>query len=133
MTIKNSIKIRLSRFGRRNQPVYNIVVTNLRSSRDSFPIEVLGTYNPIPIILTPDEKKANIKPYKHVELDFDRTKYWIGLGVDLSSRVSWLLKKVNLIPEDWDTVNIKSEENNKIIEDVKIIYEPKIEIYRKRT
>lgn len=42
------LKIRLARFGRAHQPIYNIVVAQSRSARNSKPIEVLGTYDPLP-------------------------------------------------------------------------------------
>ncbi|KAI9850665.1 MAG: 37S ribosomal protein S16, mitochondrial, partial [Thelocarpon superellum] len=42
------VKIRLARFGKRNAPFYNIVVAHARTARNSKPIEVLGTYDPIP-------------------------------------------------------------------------------------
>ncbi|KAL8963839.1 MAG: hypothetical protein Q9183_004913, partial [Haloplaca sp. 2 TL-2023] len=42
------LKIRLARFGRRNAPFYNIVVAQARTARNSKPLEVLGTYDPIP-------------------------------------------------------------------------------------
>ena len=60
------VKIRLSRFGKRHQPLYNIVVAQARydpnsttkliahldrrTARDSKPMEVLGTYDPTPRI-----------------------------------------------------------------------------------
>lgn len=42
-THKMVVKIRLARFGRKRAPVYNIVVAQARSARDSRPLEVLGT------------------------------------------------------------------------------------------
>ena len=65
------VKIRLSRFGKRHQPLYNIVVAQARfaiplphtrtlplthtsrTARDSRPMEVLGTYDPTPRIPLP--------------------------------------------------------------------------------
>lgn len=64
------VKIRLSRFGKRHQPLYNIVVAQARyapsirmkslppthfsrTARDSKPMEVLGTYDPTPRIPLP--------------------------------------------------------------------------------
>lgn len=40
------LKIRLARFGKRNAPFYNIVVTQARTARNSKPLEVLGTSPP---------------------------------------------------------------------------------------
>ena len=42
------LKIRLSRFGPRHSPIYNIVLAHARTARDSKPLEVLGTYDPKP-------------------------------------------------------------------------------------
>lgn len=36
------LKIRLARFGKRNNPFYNIVVAQARTARNSKPLEVLG-------------------------------------------------------------------------------------------
>lgn len=64
-------------------------------------MEVLGTYNPVPVPLTPEERANGMKPYKHIELDFERSKYWIGSGAELSDRVAFLFKKAGLVPEQW--------------------------------
>ncbi len=41
-----SVKIRLTRVGKKKQPTYRIVVTDSRSSRDGRFIEILGNYDP---------------------------------------------------------------------------------------
>ncbi|RDW66905.1 ribosomal protein S16 [Coleophoma crateriformis] len=74
------IKIRLARFGRRKAPFYNIVVAHARTARNSKPIEVLGTYDPIPKMPTEGEGK----PFKDVKLDSARAKYWLGVGAQPS-------------------------------------------------
>lgn len=133
MSIKSPIKIRLARFGRKHQPVYNIVVANVRQARDKVPIEVLGTYNPIPIPLTPDEKANNIKPYKHIELDFDRVKYWLGVGADVSDRVGFLFKRAGLLPEQWPKPSKLTQHIQKpIIKDQEQILEEQQQQFRKR-
>ena len=38
------VKIRLARFGKKHAPIYNIVVAQARSARNSKPIEVLGEF-----------------------------------------------------------------------------------------
>ena len=96
------VRIRLARFGRTNNPVYNIVVTNSRRARDAKPIEVLGTYNPIPKLITIKQKKRGLIPEKSVNLDFDRTKYWIGVGAQPSETVSKLLMKCGILNEAWN-------------------------------
>jgi len=40
------LKIRLSKFGKRNAPTYRIVVSEARSKRDGKYLDILGFYNP---------------------------------------------------------------------------------------
>jgi small subunit ribosomal protein S16 len=82
------VKIRLSRWGARNNPFYGIVVANARAARDGKHLERVGTYNPIP-----DQNKV-----KHVELNVERIKYWLSVGAQPSDRVAWLLAKASLMP-----------------------------------
>ncbi|EEQ88825.1 hypothetical protein RJZ56_005069 [Blastomyces dermatitidis] len=93
------VKIRLSRFGNRHQPFYNIVVAQARSARDSKPLEVIGTYSPIPRIPTGlSEAEAKVaKPFKDIALDRSRTKYWLGVGAQPSEPVWRLLSLVGLV------------------------------------
>lgn len=95
------VRIRLARFGRTNSPVYNIVVTNAHKARDAKPIEVLGTYNPIPKPRTLQQIKQGMLATKDVQLDFDRAKYWIGVGAQPSEIVTKLLQKSGLLDESW--------------------------------
>ncbi|KAH3681876.1 hypothetical protein WICPIJ_007182 [Wickerhamomyces pijperi] len=92
---KGLVRLRLSRFGRTNQPIYNIVVTKARIGRDQKPIEVIGTYNPIAPPAKPWEDKS-LKPAKHIELDFERAKYWLSVGAQPSDTVTRLLKKAEI-------------------------------------
>ncbi|KAA8641888.1 mitochondrial 37S ribosomal protein bS16m [Aspergillus tanneri] len=87
------VRIRLARFGNRHQPFYNIVVSQARSARGSKPLEVIGTYNPIPQRPTnlSDEEAQKVRPYKEVSLDRSRAKYWIGVGAQASETVWRLL------------------------------------------
>jgi len=88
------LKIRLARFGKRHSPFYNIVVAHARTARNSKPLEVLGTYDPIPRVPEGGEGRK----YKDIKLDSDRAKYWLGVGAQpsdtawrLLSMVSWNL------------------------------------------
>jgi len=93
---KGLVRIRLARFGRVNQPIYNIVVAQAKQRRDGKPIEVIGTYNPI---APPPQKLPSgvmTKPAKKIELDFDRTKYWLSVGAQPTIPIIKLLKRVNL-------------------------------------
>lgn len=76
-----SIKIRLSRGGRKNLPFYSIVATNSTSPRDSKFLEKLGTYNPL---LKGDAAKR-------VVINQDRVEYWLSVGAQPSERVAAFL------------------------------------------
>lgn len=78
------VRIRLARWGARNNPFYGIVAANARAPRDGKHLERLGTYNPM--------KDEN--GHKHLELATDRIKYWLGVGAQPSDRAAWLLSKV---------------------------------------
>ncbi|KAI9019446.1 30S ribosomal protein S16 [Phycomyces nitens] len=83
------VRIRLARHGRRNLPYYHIVVANSRSARNAKPLEKIGTYNPLP------DETGN----KLINLDFERTKYWLTVGAQPSEIVEKLLVKAKLVPE----------------------------------
>lgn len=93
---KGLVRIRLARFGRTNQPVYNIVVSQAHKARGSKPIEVIGTYNPIapPAVVKPSGERTI--PAKKIELDFDRTKYWLSVGAQPTVPIIKLLRRANL-------------------------------------
>ncbi|KAI9783307.1 MAG: 37S ribosomal protein S16, mitochondrial [Peltula sp. TS41687] len=87
------VKIRLARFGKRNSPFYNIVVAQARSARNSKPMEVLGTYDPIPQPPPHGEGKA----FKDIRLDISRAKYWLGVGAQPSDSAWRLLSMIGLL------------------------------------
>ena len=76
------VKIRLTRTGKKNTPSFRIVVSNAREKRESLSIERLGYY-------IPTEKK--------VELDIERTKYWIGVGAQPTETVKYILIKKGVL------------------------------------
>ncbi|KAJ3071630.1 hypothetical protein HDU98_005025 [Podochytrium sp. JEL0797] len=82
------VKLRLARWGVRNNPFYGIVVANARAPRDGRHLERVGTYSPLP----------SADGTKHVELDTARIKYWLGVGAQPTSRVAFLLAKGGLMP-----------------------------------
>jgi len=84
------VRLRLARFGKKHAPVYNIVVAHARTARKSKPIEVIGTYDPIPKPPTDDIGK----PVKDIRLDTTRAKYWLGVGAQPSDPVWRLLSMV---------------------------------------
>jgi small subunit ribosomal protein S16 len=78
------IKIRMSRGGRKNEPLYTIVATDSRSPRDSKFLEKLGQYLP----------KA--KEAKLVGVKVDRIQAWVHQGAELSDTVKTLFKAHNI-------------------------------------
>ena len=98
------LRIRLARFGTKRRPIYNIVLAQAKSARDKKPLEVLGTYNPIPQVplATPDTpeflesgEKFTPKKVKDVQLDLVRTRYWLGVGAQPTEPVEKLLRMVS--------------------------------------
>ncbi|MGM0531154.1 MAG: 30S ribosomal protein S16 [Bacteroidota bacterium] len=61
------VRIRLTRRGRKKQPLYHIVVADSRAPRDGKYIEKLGMYNP------------TTKP-PTIDLDFDKALDWVQKG-----------------------------------------------------
>ncbi|KAG7665011.1 MRPS16 [[Candida] subhashii] len=128
---KENVRIRLARFGRAHSPVYNIVVSPKCKARDSLPIEVVGTYNPI-AIPGPLGKKEN-KNVKEVELDIMRAKYWMGVGATPTEKVAWLFKKAGFLHEDWPKPNKFTQVVKKpVVNDIKYAEEERIQLYRHR-
>ncbi|MDI9347664.1 MAG: 30S ribosomal protein S16 [Methylacidiphilales bacterium] len=76
------VKVRLSRWGKKNRAFYKIVVTDHRRPRDSGYIESIGYYNPY---ATESEQL--------LQLDQEKLDYWKGKGAQVSSRLKALLKK----------------------------------------
>lgn len=73
-------KIRLQRGGRKGYAVYRIVIADERAPRDGRFIEKLGTYNP------------NTNPAT-IDLDFDRSLYWVEAGAQPTDTVRNILKR----------------------------------------
>lgn len=62
------------------------------TARDSRPLEVLGTYNPIP--QTPVGAEPGDRQQKEIKLDVSRAKYWLGVGAQPSDTVWRLMAMV---------------------------------------
>ncbi|OQU97313.1 hypothetical protein CLAIMM_03261 [Cladophialophora immunda] len=102
------LRIRLARFGTKRKPIYNIVLAQAKSGRDNKPMEVLGTYNPIPQapLATPDTpeflesgEKYVPKRLKDIQLDTARTRYWLGVGAQPTEPVGKLLRLIGMLEE----------------------------------
>lgn len=64
-----------------------------RTARNSKPLEVIGTYDPVPKKTSYD---TSGKLHKDIQLDIDRAKYWIGVGAQPSDPVWRFLSMVCL-------------------------------------
>ncbi len=74
------LKIKLARFGKRNQPHYRIVVNEARSKRDGQYTALLGQYAPTQ---TPKILKLDLKEYE----------LWIAKGAQPTETVAALAKR----------------------------------------
>jgi small subunit ribosomal protein S16 len=74
-----AVRIRLTRVGARNNPIWRVVATDQRNPRDGRFIEVLGHYNPQTDPST-------------IELDEEKLRTWIGKGAQPSNTVKTLMK-----------------------------------------
>jgi small subunit ribosomal protein S16 len=75
----------------------NLLISANRTARDSKPLEVIGTYNPIPQKPTnlSEEEALVAKPFKEISLDRTRAKYWLGVGAQPTDGVWRLLTLVS--------------------------------------
>lgn len=81
-----AVKIRLTRMGAKNKPVYRIVVSDSRSPRDGKYIESVGTYNP-------NTDPATIKVNNEVAIK------WLNNGAIPTDTVRSLLSKSGVMKE----------------------------------
>ena len=79
-----SVRIRLTRHGRKAAAYYHIVVADSRAPRDGKFIERLGSYNP------------NTNPAT-IELNFERALYWLQTGAQPSDTAKSLLSKQGVL------------------------------------
>ncbi|KAF6239785.1 hypothetical protein HO173_002331 [Letharia columbiana] len=100
------LKIRLARFGKRNAPFYNIVVAQARTARNSKPLEVLGTYDPIP----KPAPQGEGKPFKDIKMDTARAKYWLGVGAQPSEPMWRLLSMIGLMEPKYSIQKMQQAE-----------------------
>lgn len=78
------LRIRLTRAGKKRQPVYRIVVTDRRRARDSEYVEVVGHYNP-----RRQPAEISLRP--------ERIQYWLGKGAQPSDTVRSFLRRHKLV------------------------------------
>lgn len=75
-----SVRIRLTRMGRKNLAQWRVAVFDARTRRDGKYLEMLGLYLP------------HEKPEKKFRLNLDRYKHWLSVGALPSPAVDRLLK-----------------------------------------
>lgn len=73
-----AVKLRLTRVGKRNMPLYRLVAIDEHKKRDGRAIEILGSYNPT--------QKTN-----QIIVKRDRLDYWLSVGAKPSDTVKHLL------------------------------------------
>ena len=78
------LKLRLTRIGRKKQPVYRLVVIEHSARRDGRPVEFVGYYNPL-------TKESDFK--------VEKIQKWLKVGVKPSETVFNLLKKAQIIEQ----------------------------------
>jgi small subunit ribosomal protein S16 len=79
------VRIRLRRIGRKNAPVYRIVVADSQSPRDGKFIEIIGQYSP----RQSDEQSLAVNT--------DRANYWLDVGAQPSDTVRSLLRRAGVL------------------------------------
>ena len=72
------------------------VTNKFRTARNSRPLEVIGTYDPIP---KPDPYDNSGRLHKDIKLDSQRAKYWIGVGAQPTDTAWRLLSMVGILPK----------------------------------
>ena len=72
------LRIRLSRTGKKRQPSYRIVVTDIRKKRDGRIVERIGYYNPL------------TEPVDY-KIEEDRALHWLSVGAQPTDAVRRLL------------------------------------------
>ena len=85
-----AVKLRLTRMGAKKKPMYRIVATDSRKSRDGEYIELVGTYNPL---TNPAEVKIN----EEVALK------WLANGAEVTDTVRSLLSKQGIMKKHADS------------------------------
>lgn len=68
-----AVKIRLSRIGKKNAPIFRIVAIDSRNKRDGKALENLGTYNPV--------------NGSFITFNPERIEYWMSKGAIMTDSV----------------------------------------------
>ena len=77
------VRIRLRRIGRKNAPVYRIVIADSQSPRDGRFIEIIGQYAP--------------RQENSLQVDAARANHWLDDGAQPSDTVRSLLRRAGVL------------------------------------
>jgi len=84
------VRIRLRRVGRKNAPMFRIVIADSESPRDGRFIEVIGQY-------APRETATDASGKGRVNLNVERANYWLDVGAQPSDTVRSLLRRAGVL------------------------------------
>jgi small subunit ribosomal protein S16 len=84
------VRIRLRRVGRKNAPVFRIVVAESTSPRDGRFIEIIGQYAP---------REAGPEGKGRLSVVAERANYWLDVGAQPSDTVRSLLRRAGVLRE----------------------------------
>lgn len=100
------LTIRLSRTGRKNQPLYRVIISEKGRDPWGNALEILGHYNPR-------------RHPRELVLDVERVKYWLSKGADASETVWNLLIDEKLVEGKKRNVTHLNQKRQKSIADEK--------------
>ena len=72
---------------------------NCRTARNSRPLEVIGTYDPVPKADPYAPVDSDAPLHKDIKLDTDRAKYWVGVGAQPTDTAWRLLHMAGVLPK----------------------------------
>lgn len=74
--------IRLSRVGKKNKPLYRVIISEKHKDLYGDSLEILGSYNP---------------HTKELKINAEKTKYWLSKGAGMSNTINNLLIEKKII------------------------------------
>ncbi|MCS7170680.1 MAG: 30S ribosomal protein S16 [Aquificaceae bacterium] len=78
-----ALRIRVSRYGRKNHPIYRVVVADAKAPRDGKVVDVIATYDPV-------NKRL-------IEVKEEKLKEWLQKGAELTDRAKAILKNAKIL------------------------------------
>ncbi len=76
------LTIRLSRVGKKNMPLYRVIISEKHKDLYGNSLEILGSYNP---------------HTKELKINAEKTKYWLSKGAAMSNTINNLLIEKKII------------------------------------